>query len=90
MESAFIGNTGKQNKYTKYYENGSGVDMLHCLESGNAARGKSTTENMYDEAQGLDPNIIPEIQKTQSQSEIPMSIYAGTALSVGTLLELQW
>lgn len=90
MESAFIGNTGKQNKYTKYYENGSGVDMLHCLESGNAARGKSTTENMYDEAQGLDPNIIPEIQKTQSQSEIPMSIYAGTALSVDTLLELQW
>ena len=51
MEAAFIGNTGKQNKYTKYYEaNGSGVDMLHCLESGNAARGKSTTENMYDEA----------------------------------------
>lgn len=90
MEGAFIGATGKQNKYTKYYESGSGVDMLHCLESGNAARGKSTTENMYDEAQGLDPNIIPEIQKTQSQSEIPMSIYAGTALSVDTLLEMQW
>lgn len=91
MEAAFIGNTGKQNKYTKYYEaTGSGVDMLHCLESGNAARGKSTTENMYDEAQGLDPNIIPEIQKTQSQSETPMTIYAGTALSVDTLLELQW
>lgn len=90
MEAAFIGNTGKQNKYTKYYENSSGVDMLHCLESGNAARGKSTTENMYDEAQGLDPNIIPEIQKTQSQSETPMTIYAGTALSVDTLLEIQW
>lgn len=90
MEGAFIGNTGKQNKYTKYYESGSGVDMLHCLESGNAARGKSTTENMYDEAQGLDPDIIPEIQKTQSQSETPMSIYAGTALSVDTLLEMQW
>lgn len=90
MEGAFIGGTGKQNKYTKYYDSGSGVDMLHCLESGNAARGKSTTENMYDEAQGLDPNIIPEIQKTQSQSETPMSIYAGTALSVDTLLEMQW
>lgn len=90
MEGAFIGSTGKQNKYTKYYDSGSGIDMLHCLESGNAARGKSTTENMYDEAQGLDPDIIPEIQKTQSQSETPMTIYAGTALSVDTLLEMQW
>lgn len=45
---------------------------------------------MYDEAQGLDPNIIPEIEKTQSQSEVPMSIYAGTALSTDTLLETMW
>lgn len=45
---------------------------------------------LIDEAQGMDPDILPEILKTQTITKIPSTIYAGTALSVDTLLEDKW
>lgn len=50
MEGCCRGAAGiKQNKYSKVYADGSAVEMLHCLESANAARGKSVWECLIDE-----------------------------------------
>lgn len=40
--------------------------------------------------QGMDPDIVPEILYTQTMSPIKTTVYAGTALTVDTLLEQQW
>lgn len=90
MESVFRGNTGKQNKYSKVYGRNSSVEMLHCLETANAARGKTVWEVLVDECQGMDPNIIPELEYVHHTSKVPMSIYSGTALTIDSLLELKW
>lgn len=40
--------------------------------------------------QNMDPDIIPELLYVQTMSKTPSTIYAGTALSVDTLLEEKW
>lgn len=40
--------------------------------------------------QNMNPDLVPEILKTQQMSKAPMTIYSGTALSTDTLLEQQW
>ena len=90
MEIAFRGDMGKQNLYNKIYPNGSAVDMIYCLTTADKSRGKSVTEVLIDESQNMDPDIIPELLYVQTMSKIPSTIYAGTALTVDTLLEQKW
>lgn len=90
MEQAFRGSVGTQNKYDKLYANGSKVDMHYALTDANKIRGKTVTECVIDEAQNMDPNLIPEVLYTMTTSKLATTIYAGTALSVDTLLELEW
>lgn len=45
---------------------------------------------LLDECQNMNPDLVPEILKTQQMSKAPMTIYSGTALSTDTLLEQQW
>lgn len=82
--------TGKQNKYTKMYPNGSEIRLQYALESADRIRGISTQEVLIDECQNMSPDLVPEILKTQSQSKLPMTIYSGTALDTSTLLEKMW
>lgn len=90
MESYFRGSLGKQNKYSKRYTNRSMIDLSYCLETARDCRGKSVDECLIDECQSLNADLLPEILYTQTTSKIPMTIYAGTALSTETLLELRW
>lgn len=91
MENAFRFAIGKQNKYSKLYQTSkSTIDFNYCLTSADAVRGKTVDEVLLDEAQGMDPDILPEILKTQTTTKIPSTIYAGTALSIDTLLEEKW
>lgn len=45
---------------------------------------------LVSNCQNLNADLLPEILYTQTTSKIPMTIYAGTALSTETLLELRW
>lgn len=90
MESRFAANVGKQNLYTKKYSNGSMIYMLHCGETANDARGKSSWEIIIDEAQSMDPTIIPDILECNQMSPLPITLYTGTAMSTETLLEQEW
>lgn len=90
MESRFAANVGNQNLYTKKYSNGSIVYMLHCGETANDARGKSSWEIIIDEAQSMEPSIIPDILECNSKSPLPIVLFTGTALSTETLLEQEW
>lgn len=90
MEQAFRGNMGKQNVYNKVYDSGSAVDIIYCLTTADKSRGKTEDEVLIDEAQNMDPDIIPELLYVQTMSKTPSTIYAGTALSVDTLLEEKW
>lgn len=91
MESAFRFPIKGQNKYSKVYKSSkSTIDFNYCLTSADAVRGKTVDEILIDEAQGMDPDILPEILKTQTITKIPSTIYAGTALSIDTLLEDKW
>lgn len=38
----------------------------------------------------MNPDLLPEVLKTQQMSKAPMTIYSGTALSTDTLLEQKW
>lgn len=90
MEQAVRYDAGKQNKYTKMYDNGSEIRLQYALESADRIRGISTQEVLVDECQNMNPDLVPEILKTQSQSKSPMTIYSGTALDTSTLLEMMW
>lgn len=81
---------GELNLYTKKYSNGSMIYMLHCGETANDARGKSSWEIIIDEAQSMDPSIIPDILECNSMSPLPITLYTGTAMSTETLLEQEW
>lgn len=90
MESAFRFDNGKQNLYNKVFTDGSAIDLNYCLTSANAVRGKSVTEVLLDEAQGINPDIVPELLYVQTTAQYPSTIFAGTALSIDTLLEAKW
>ena len=90
MEAAFRFNNGKQNVYNKVYSTRSTVEMNYCLTSANAVRGKSVIECLIDECQGMDPDIIPELLYVQTTAQYPSTIFAGTSLSIDTLLEAKW
>ena len=90
MQAMFSMPVGKQNKYSKKFENGSSIRMISCLTSADKARGISADEILFDESQGIDPEIVPEILYTKTMSELPTVVYSGTALSVDTLLEANW
>lgn len=90
MEAAFRFDNGKQNLYNKVYEDGSAIDLNYCLTTANAVRGKSVTEVLLDEAQGINPDIVPELLYVQTTAQYPSTIFAGTALSIDTLLEAKW
>lgn len=45
---------------------------------------------VIDECQNMDPNLVPEILYTMTTSKLATTVYAGTALTVDTLLEEQW
>lgn len=49
MEQAVRYGTGKQNKYTKMYPNGSEIRLQYALESADRIRGISTQEVLIDE-----------------------------------------
>lgn len=40
--------------------------------------------------QNMNPDLVPEILKTQQMSKTPMTVYSGTALTTDTLLEQRW
>lgn len=90
MESRFAEPTGTQNLYTKKYSNGSLIYMLHCGETANDARGKSSWEIIIDEAQSMSPEIVPDILECNQMSPLPLTLYTGTAMSTETLLEQEW
>lgn len=90
MEAAFRFDNGKQNLYNKVYSDGSAIDLNYCLTTANAVRGKTVTEVLLDEAQGINPDIVPELLYVQTTAQYPSTIFAGTALSIDTLLEAKW
>ncbi len=90
MEMAFLINSKQQNVYNKTYPNRSTVNMIHCGETSQAARGKTSDEVTVDEAQSLNPDHVEDILYTLTDSKMPTKIFAGTALSIDTLLEAKW
>lgn len=45
---------------------------------------------IVDEAQSLDPEHVEDIMYTLTDSQMPTKVFAGTALSIDTLLEAKW
>lgn len=90
MEMAFRIESAQKNVYNKSYSNRSMISMIHCGETSQAARGKSVDEVVADEIQSLNPDHIEDILYTLTDSKMPTKIFAGTALSIDTLLEAKW
>jgi phage terminase large subunit GpA-like protein len=80
----------RQNLAYKEYANGSVVEMAYVLTSAAGIRGKSTDELLFDEYQNFDPELEVEVSQTQSASEMPITIYAGTSLTTDSALEARW
>lgn len=90
MEKYFRNSSGKQNMYNKKFKTGSTIDIIYCLTSAVKSRGKTVSDLLIDECQSMDPDIIPELTFVQTDAETPVTIFAGTALTVDTLLEQKW
>ena len=58
MEEVFRISTGKQNKYSKNYGNGSRLDFAYCLESARDVRGKTVSECLLDECVAYDTKVL--------------------------------
>lgn len=80
----------RQNLYYKEYSNGAMIKLIYALTSAAAARGNTTDEILFDEYQNFDRSIEPEIEEIQKSSQIPITIYAGTALTTDTALAYRW
>lgn len=80
----------RQNLKYKEYPNGSVTMLVKCLMDTQEARSKSAYELLYDEAQLLDPDFIPDIEQCQKAYNTPITIYAGTSTTVNSLLETQY
>lgn len=80
----------RQNLYYKEYSNGAMMKFLYAQTSAAPVRGNTTDEILFDEYQNFDRSIEPEIVEIQKASEIPITIYAGTSLTVDTALEYRW
>jgi hypothetical protein len=80
----------RQNLKYKEYPNGSVSMLVKCLMDTQEARSKSAYELLYDEAQLLDPEFIPDIEQCQKAYNTPITIYAGTSTTVNSLLETKY
>lgn len=54
------------------------------------AEGVVASNCVIDEAQSLNPDHVEDILYTLTDSKMPTKIFAGTALSIDTLLEAKW
>lgn len=80
----------RKNLGYKEYRNGSTIDMQYVNETVDNVRSKSCDRLIFDEAQHFDANMLPEIRETQTASELPSSIYAGTSTTLDTFLEAKY
>lgn len=80
----------RQNLKFKEYPNKSKIELIRVLTTAAASRGKSADELLFDEYQGFDDDLLPEVSQIQKASKIPMTIYAGTSLTIDTPLETKY
>lgn len=80
----------RQNLKYKEYPNGSVTMLVKCLTDTQEARSKTCAEALFDEAQFLDPDFLPDIEQCQKASNMPSTIYAGTSTTMETLLETKF
>lgn len=80
----------RQNLKFKEYPNGSQLYLIKCLTDTAEARGKTSDELLFDEAQLLDPYLLADIEQCQKASLMPSTVYAGTATTVESLLETKY
>jgi len=94
MERAFrfyqVHKDYRQNLKYKEYPNESVIQMVKCLTDTQQARGSTVDEVLYDEAQLLDPDFLPDIEQCQKASRMPTTIYAGTSTTTDSLLETKF
>jgi hypothetical protein len=94
MERAFAYSvntkTHRQNLNYKEYPNGSLIELIRVLTTAAESRGKTTDELLYDEYQHFDMDLEAEVSQTQKASSMPVTIYAGTSLTIDTPLEARW
>jgi hypothetical protein len=64
--------------------------LVKCLTDTQEARSKTTDEALFDEAQLLDPDFLPDIEQCQKASRMPTTIYAGTSTTTDSLLETKF
>ena len=83
-------NTGlMQNVFTKHLANGSRLYLRYAQSDPDRLRGLSTDINYYDEAQDIDPDIIPIVNQSMSRSMYKKSVFSGTPKRTkGTLASL--
>jgi len=80
----------RQNLKYKEYPNESVTMLVKCLTDTQEARSKTTDEALFDEAQLLDPDFLPDIEQCQKASRMPTTIYAGTSTTTDSLLETKF
>lgn len=76
----------RQNLKLKELPNGGKIELVRALTTAAHIRGKSTDELIYDEYQLFDVDLEGEISQTQKASDLPVTIYAGTATTVDSPL----
>lgn len=80
----------RQNLKYKEYPNESVTMLVKCLTDTQEARSKTCDEALFDEAQLLDPDFLPDIEQCQKASRMPTTIYAGTSTTTDSLLETKF
>jgi len=80
----------RQNLKFKEYPNKSKIELIRVLTTAAASRGKSADELLFDEYQHFDDDLYPEVAQIQKASKIPMTVYAGTSLTIDTPLESKY
>lgn len=63
MQAMFSMPAGKQNKYSKKFENGSSIRMISCLTTADKARGISADEVLFDECCDACTKVFVQIDK---------------------------
>lgn len=80
----------RKNLYLKEFPNQASIELANVFTSASAVRGKTADEMDYDEYQDFDPDLELEVDQVQQASQMKVTLYAGTSLTIESALEQRW
>ena len=80
----------RSNLNLKEYPNQSLIELVRVATTASDARGKTGSDLLFDEFQGFDVNLLPEVEQVLRSKSLKCKTFAGTSLTLDSALETKF